>query len=311
MSASYDIDLPDLTGTRAVITGGNSGIGLEAARRLAGAGADVVIAVRNPAKGAAAVADIAAGKPRGTVSAAPLDVASLASVEAFATTVLDSGEPIDMLINNAGIMAVPRRETTADGHELQLGTNHLGHFALTARLFPALRTATAPRLVTVSSAMALFGRIHLDDLESAKRYRAWPVYSQSKLANLMFAMEFDRRSKRLGWGITSTACHPGSTRTNLQSAGPNMGRAPGRVDISERMQRMPGASMSPAQGALPTLLAATSAVSGGEFFGPGGLTGMTGAPKKVSAYRSARHPEIAARLWAESERLVGVSFPTA
>ena len=195
-----EIEVPSQTGKLAVVTGANSGIGLETARRLALAGADVVLAVRSVDKGKGAADDIRATAPDSTVSVSALDLASLASIEAFAASMLGDGRPVDLLINNAGVMAVPTRHTTTDGFELQLGTNHLGHFALTGRLLPLLRAATAPRVTTVSSGAHLMGSIHFDDLQLERGYRAWTAYSQSKLANLLFASaaRTAQQSQRMG-----------------------------------------------------------------------------------------------------------------
>jgi NAD(P)-dependent dehydrogenase (short-subunit alcohol dehydrogenase family) len=307
------IDIPDQTGTLAVVTGANSGIGLETARQLASAGATVVLAVRDAEKGDRAADDIRSTVPSATVTVGGLDLASLASVEAFAKQMVDDGRPIDLLINNAGIMAVPKRHTTEDGFELQFGTNHLGHFALTGRLLPLLRAAPGPRVVTVSSGAHLMGAISFDDLNLEHGYRAWKAYSESKLANLLFASELQRRSARERWGILSDAAHPGSTRTNLQSTGPNMGKdAKAGTSLIELPMRLPGMSQDAAQGALPTLYAATSPYAVGDgYYGPSGFLEMTGNGV-TSARRSkrARNEADAARLWALSEKLTGVTYPS-
>ena len=218
------------------------------------------------------------------------------------------GRPIDLLINNAGVMAVPKRHTTADGFELQLGTNHLGHFALTGRLLPLLRAATSPRVTTVSSGAHLMGSIHFDDLQLERGYRAWTAYSQSKLANLLFAQQLERLSKANGWGILSDAAHPGSTRTNLQSSGPSLGQEGSlRSRMIEMPMRLPGMSQDAPSGALPTLYAATSPDAVGDgYYGPNGFMEMTGRGV-TTARRSkrARDADAAVRLWSMSEALTG------
>jgi NAD(P)-dependent dehydrogenase (short-subunit alcohol dehydrogenase family) len=292
-----------------VVTGANSGIGLETARSLAIAGADVVLAVRNAEKGSQAADDIQSTAPRATVTIGALDLASLSSIEGFAKQLLADGRPIDLLVNNAGIMAVPKRHTTEDGFELQLGTNHLGHFALTGRLLPLLRAASGPRVTTVSSVAHRMGSISFEDLDLERGYRGWKAYSQSKLANLLFASELQRRSTREGWGILSNAAHPGSTRTNLQSTGPNMGtnRSTSFVDLP---MRLPGMSQDAVQGALPSLYAATSPDAvGGEYYGPSGFMEITGTGV-TTATRSkrARSEADASRLWQVSETLTGVRY---
>jgi NAD(P)-dependent dehydrogenase (short-subunit alcohol dehydrogenase family) len=306
-----EIDIPSQTGKLAVVTGANSGIGLETARRLALAGADVVLAVRSVDKGKRAADDIHTTAPDAMVSVAVLDLASLASIEAFGASMLADGRPIDLLINNAGVMAVPKRHTTSDGFELQLGTNHLGHFALTGRLLPFLRAATAPRVTTVSSGAHLMGSIHFDDLQLERGYRAWTAYSQSKLANLLFAQQLERLSTANGWGILSDAAHPGSTRTNLQSSGPSLGLEGSlRSRMIEVPMRLPGMSQDAPSGALPTLYAATSPDAVGDgYYGPNGFMEMTGRGV-TTARRSkrARDADAAVRLWSMSEALTGVHY---
>jgi NAD(P)-dependent dehydrogenase (short-subunit alcohol dehydrogenase family) len=311
MAKAQDIDIPPQTGKLAVVTGANSGIGLETARRLAGAGAQVVLAVRNPTKGAEAVADIRAGQPESKVSAEPLDLSSLASVAGFTQAMAGQDRPIDILVNNAGIMAVPKRAETADGYELQLGTNHLGHFALTGRLLPLLRRADAPRVVTLSSTAARYGRINFDDLQSERKYGAWRAYGQSKLADLLFALELQRRSVANGWGVTSNAAHPGSTHTNLQSTGRNLGKDSQGNGMIGFFMHFPGVSQMPAQGALPTLYAATSpdAVGSG-YYGPDGFQEMNGLPAPARFPKRALDEQDAARLWDVAEQLTEVSYPT-
>ena len=306
-----EIDVPDQSGRLAVVTGANSGIGLETARRLALAGADVVLAVRSVDKGNRAADDVRSTAPSATVTVTALDLASLTSIEAFAGSMIADSRPIDLLINNAGVMAVPTRHTTADGFELQLGTNHLGHYALTGRLLPLLRAATAPRVTTVSSGAHLMGSIHFDDLQLERGYRAWTAYAQSKLANLLFALQLQRLSEANRWGILSDAAHPGSTRTNLQSSGPSLGQEGSlRSRMIEVPMRFPGMSQDAPSGALPTLYAATSPDAVGDgYYGPNGFMEMTGRGV-TTARRSkrARDAEAAVRLWSVSEALTGVRY---
>src|SRR5271167_3490734 len=226
--------VPDLTGKLAIVTGANSGLGFGLARRLSAAGADVVMAIRNRAKGEAAIEEIRATVPDAKLIIKTLDLSSLAAVAALGEQLNGEGRPIDILINNAGVMTPPERDTTADGFELQFGSNHLGHFALTAHLLPLLRAAHGARVVSLSSLAARqSGRIHFDDLQFDKSYSAMQAYGQSKLAVLMFARELDRRSRAAGWGIVSTAAHPGLTKTNLQISGPSHGRT--KPSLMERL----------------------------------------------------------------------------
>lgn len=227
-------EVPDQTGRLAVITGANSGIGKEAARRLALAGAEVVMAVRSPERGAAARAEILKGAPEAVLTVRQLDLADLLSVRAFAADLAVDGRPIDLLVNNAGVMAPPKRMTTVDGFELQFGSNFLGPFALTNLLLPLLLGSRSPRVATMSSGVAAIGRIHFDDLQSVLRYSPYAAYGQSKLANMLMALRLAAVADERGWPLTSTIAHPGYTRTNLQTVGPNLGRAqpkwrPGRT----------------------------------------------------------------------------------
>ena len=284
-------DLPDLTGRTAIVTGANSGIGRAAARALAGAGARVVLAVRDAAKGAAA----AAAMP-GTTEVRPLDLASLTSIRAFA----DAWDgDVDLLINNAGVM-VPPLSRTAEGFELQLGTNHLGHFALTNLL---LEHVTG-RVVTVSSTGHRIGAIDFDDLQwERKRYRAWRAYGQSKLANLLFTSELQRRLTAAGSPVLATAAHPGYAATNLQF---HSGRRLQDL-VSGAGNRL--LAQDEDGGALPTLYAATADVPGDSFAGPGGFMEQRGAPKLVGRSPAARDAAVAYRLWTVSEELTGTRFP--
>jgi NAD(P)-dependent dehydrogenase (short-subunit alcohol dehydrogenase family) len=293
--------IPDLTGRTAVVTGGNSGIGLEAARMLAEHGASVTLAVRDEERGRAAAAII--NRP---VEVARLDLADLASVRAFAGTwAAAHPDGLDVLVNNAGVMAIPRRET-ADGFEMQLGTNHLGHFALTGLMLPALRPDA--RVVTVSSGVHRMGRIALDDLQSLAGYQKWRAYAQSKLANLLFALELDRRARAGGADLRSIAVHPGYAATNLQHVGPSMegNRLAGLgVSLANRVL-----AQSAEAGAWPTVMAATDpGVPGGSFLGPTGIRGMRGAPGFEVPSEAARDEVVARQLWEASVALTGVTYP--
>jgi len=290
-------DMPSQDGRIAVVTGATSGIGYHAARELAHAGAEVVLAVRDVERGDAARAEI------GAAAVVRLDLASQASVHEAAAKLLAGRPRIDLLVNNAGVMAPPRR-TTADGFELQMATNHFGPFALTGLLIDALHDA---RVVTISSGMHRSGRIAFDDLQSEHGYHRWQVYSQSKLANLLFAFELGRRAAAAGLALRSVAAHPGIARTNLQAAGPGMDG-----NRLEQMAIVGGTHLigqSGAKGALPTLFAATMPdLPSGTYVGPHGIFEGRGSPKVVSASKAAHDPEAARRLWEVSEQLTGVSY---
>lgn len=305
--------VPDLSGRLAVVTGSNSGLGFGLARRLSAAGADVVMAIRNRAKGEAAIDEIRATVPNAKLTIKPLDLSSLAGVAALGKQLNADGRPIDILVNNAGVMTPPQRDTTTDGFELQFGSNHLGHFALTAHLLPLLRAADQARVVSLSSVAARRGRIHFDDPQFEKSYTPMQAYGQSKLAVLMFARELDRRSKEAGWGIVSNAAHPGLTKTNLQITGPSRGRA--KPSTMERLYTLswrltPFLWQEIDEGILPALYAATSPqAEGGAFYGPHGMYeaaggGVTAA--KVPA--RARDDADCRQLWEMSERLTGVNY---
>jgi len=292
-------DIPDQAGRRAIVTGANSGIGLVAARELARHGAAVVLACRNQAKGEAALAEVRAAAPEGDVTLATLDLADLASVRAFAAA---QTAPLDLLVNNAGLMAPPRR-TTKDGFELQLGTNHLGHFALTGLLLDRLRAGDAPRVVTLSSGAHRMGKIAFDNLQGERRYFRWNAYGQSKLANLLFMRELDRRARAAGLPITSVAAHPGYSATNLQTA------SPPAVDRAVMAVLNRVVAQDADHGALPTLYAATVAgLPGGSYVGPDGRGELRGAPALVSMSGRASDPETARKLWEVSEELTGVTY---
>ncbi len=297
--SQFTIDaIPDQRGRTAVVTGANTGIGFETARALACRGARVILACRSAEKAAAAAEKIRAEPLAGSVECRELDLSDLESVARFAAGF--AGEPrLDLLINNAGVM-VPPFGRTAQGFELQLGTNHLGHFALAARLLPQLLLTPASRLVVVSSAVHHMGNIHFDDLNYDRRsYSAWQAYAQSKLANLLFALELDRRLGAANAETIVTAAHPGWTHTDLQR--------------TAAVARFFGSAlaMRPAGGALPTLCAATAPdACGGDYYGPGGFMELAGAPALARISPRARDAGVSARLWSESERLVGLRFPT-
>ena len=299
-------DIPSLAGRVAVVTGANSGLGFETATALAGAGARVVLACRDQAKGADALDRLRRVRPDAEVELGELDLADLASVRKFATAFSEAYDGLDILVNNAGVMAIPRRET-ADGFEMQFGTNHLGHFALTGLLLDRLLAVPGARVVTVSSLMAKVGRVRFVDLDGSRHYGAWSAYGQSKLANQLFTLELDRRATRTGSELVSVAAHPGYAATNLQSVAPQMTGS----GLMERMTRWGNAllAQSAADGALPSLFAATSpTVVGGSFFGPDRLFGARGHPTSAPFARAARDPGAARRLWAVSEQLTGVRF---
>lgn len=285
----------DLRGRRALVTGASGGLGLEIAGRLARAGAEVLMVVRDQGRGEAARARLTGGD----VSLRALDLASLKSVAALVDELKAEGRPIHLLVNNGGVMAPATRHTTADGLELQFGTNYVGHFALTTGLLPLLRDGRA-RVTTVTSSAARTAKLNWDDLQGERKYGAVKAYGQSKLADLMFALELDRRSKREGWGIVSNAAHPGTTLTGLYAAGPNLGRdrpAPHEA-LMRRLARWGVFVHHVEQGAEPILYAAASpAAQGGRLYGPDGLGQFTGGPAELGIYRAARDEEQAARLW--------------
>jgi len=303
MSSSWTAaDIPDQSGRAVIVTGANSGLGLNTARELARAGAHVVLACRNLDKGEAARAGIAAQVPGAQLELEALDLSSLDSVRSFAQTFRDGHEGLDLLINNAGVMATPRRHT-ADGFELQLGTNHLGHFTLTAQLLDMIEGRTDGRVVTLSSNAHKMGRIAFDNLGGERHYFRWRAYAQSKLANLLFALELDRRLRAAGSSVKSLAAHPGYASTNLQHAGP-----PGIDSAIMRVSNVVIAQ-SEEMGALPTLYAATEpGLESGTYVGPDGFAEQRGHPEPVRPNRAARDEDVARRLWEVSEQLTGARF---
>jgi NAD(P)-dependent dehydrogenase (short-subunit alcohol dehydrogenase family) len=299
-------DIPDLKGRLAVVTGASSGLGRQTALELGRHGATVVMAVRDEAKGAGVRTELLAEVPGADLQLRRLDLAELDSVRSFAEDFADDHRRLDLLVNNAGVMATPRR-TTVDDFELQFGTNHLGHFALTALLLPVLRARPGARVVTVSSGAAQMGRIRFGDLNGERRYQRWAAYSQSKLANLLFAFELDRRVRAAGVELVSVAAHPGYAATHLQTVGAEMDGNTVQRQLLELGNRV--FAQSDAQGALPQLYAAVApGVRGGEYYGPGGLFNMRGAPVRVVPPIQALDSRAAHRLWEVSEELTGVSF---
>jgi NAD(P)-dependent dehydrogenase (short-subunit alcohol dehydrogenase family) len=302
--------IPSLRGRRALVTGANSGLGLQTALELARAGAHVTLACRDAGRADGAVATIRDQVPDADLEVRALDLASLASVRALAEALDGEGAPLDLLINNAGVMATPERRT-ADGFEQQLGTNHLGHFALTGLLLERLKAAPAPRVVTVSSGLHRIGRIDLDDLNWERRgYKRWGAYGQSKLANLLFARELQRRADAGDLALRSAAAHPGYSATHLQTAGPGQGGG-----VGDRLNALVGRvgnallATSDAYGAQPTLYAATHPeVSGGAYVGPTRLGQNRGPIGEVPSTRAGHDREVARRLWERSEQLTGVAF---
>lgn len=304
-------DMPPQAGKVAIVTGANVGLGLETAGELAGAGATVVLASRDEAKAEAAVARIRQAAPDSDPRAVQLDLASLESIARFSETVAEAfPEGIDLLINNAGVMMPPRR-LTEDGFELQLGTNHLGHFALTGRLLPLMKERENTRVVTVSSGMARLGKIGFEDLQGEENYSRTGAYAQSKLANLIFAIDLNRRLEDADAKTRSMGAHPGYAATNLQAAGPRIGGGLGSTLAAPFMalgHRL--FAQSAGAGALPGLRAATDpALPGGSYIGPDGPGEMRGSPVPVAPVETALDREVAERLWQESVELTGVDYP--
>jgi len=298
-------DIPPLNGKTAVITGATGGLGYETARALAGAGALVVLTGRNETKGRNAIQKISGQFPHAKVSYETLDLANLASVADFAERFAAAHQSLDLLINNAGVMALPTRQATADGFEMQFGTNYLGHYALTARLLTWLRRGNQPRVVNLSSLTHRWGAIDFADLQSLRSYAPGKAYSQSKLAMLMFALELQRRSDAAGWGLMSNAAHPGYARTDLIANGPG---ASGLLwQLNKSLQ--PFVSHSAAEGALPTLFAATSPeAKAAGYYGPNWFYELKGPPVPAKIMPRAKDAAVVARLWDVSAALTGVSF---
>lgn len=291
-------DIGEQSGRVAIVTGANSGIGYETARALAHKGATVVLACRNADKAQVALDRIQAESPAGAVEFLKLDLSSLESVREFAEKFAEAHRQLDILVANAGVMMPPEKSETADGFELQMGTNHLGHFALVGRLLPMLLATKESRVVVVSSVAHRAGNMNFEDLNwQTRRYRRWKSYGQSKLANLLFTYELQRRLQKAGADTIAAAAHPGWTATNLQK------------DSAFIRWFNPLFGMKPAQGALPSLYAATADnVAGGDYYGPGGFYEMKGYPKKVKSVQASHDADVAARLWQVSEELTQVRF---
>jgi len=298
--------MPDQTGRTVLVTGASSGLGLRSAEALAQAGAQVLLGCRNPEKAETARRRVAAEAAGPAPTIVALDLADLTSVRAAAEEVDRAVEHLDVLMNNAGVMAVPLART-AQGFEMQFGTNHLGHFALTAALAPTLLRADAARVVTTSSMAHRVGRIRFDDPNWQRRYRKWSAYGQSKVANLLFTFELDRRARAAGLRMVAAAAHPGYAATHLQAAGPEQSGNRLMLRTMGLANRL--FAQSDAMGALPQLYAATMPdVQGGEYFGPKGPFEQTGHPTRVGSTRTARDEDAARRLWELSERLTGERF---
>jgi NAD(P)-dependent dehydrogenase (short-subunit alcohol dehydrogenase family) len=304
--------VPDLSGRFAVVTGANSGLGFGLAKRLAAAGAEVVMAIRSRAKGEAAIAEIRHELPTAKLTIRHLDLSSLKSVAALGEELAAEGRPIDLLINNAGVMTPPQRQETHDGFELQFGTNHLGHFALTGHLVPLLRAAKSARVVTVSSLAATQRNLDFEDANAQHGYKPMRSYGMAKLAQLMFAVELDRRSSLGGWGLMSNAAHPGLTKTNLLS-GASYGRD--KPTLRARLTRLtwrllPFMWLEIDEGIKPALYAAVSPdARGGKYYGPRGFYETVGGGVTLAGVpRLARSETDMKQLWQLSEQLTGVTY---
>ncbi len=298
--------MPDLAGKKIIVTGGNSGIGYAAALEFARKHGTVVLACRSLEKGRAAADQIARTHPGAAVEVMQLDLSSLKSVKSFADAFRASNQRLDLLCNNAGVMALPYRRTE-DGFEMQFGTNHLGHFALTGHLLDLMLASEGARVVTVSSTAHRMGGIRFDDLNWERGYRKWFAYGQSKLANLLFTFELQRKLDAVGAKMMSVACHPGYAATNLQAAGPRMAGSSMMESVVNLGNRI--FAQSAAMGALPTLYAATAPeVKGGDYIGPNGFMENTGYPVKIGSSASSRDTKVAARLWEVSEQLTKVRY---
>ena len=299
-------NLPDQTGKTAIVTGGNSGLGYYTCRALAARGAQVIMACRDQEKGLSATRRILNDFPHASLEIIPLDLADLRSVRRFVFAFAEEHPHLHILVNNAGLMATPYRQTI-DGFELQFGVNHLGHFALTGLLLEQLLAAPDARVVTVSSLIHQSGTINFNDLNSKNNYARWSAYAQSKLANLLFTYELQRRLASRGCSLISLAAHPGYSATNLQTTGVGLGH--NRLWLW--MMKIGNAIIAqPAQmGALPVLYAAVAPdLRGGDFIGPGGFLGMHGYPVKTHSNPASHDPQTASRLWAISEQLTGVHY---
>jgi NAD(P)-dependent dehydrogenase (short-subunit alcohol dehydrogenase family) len=300
-------DIPDQSGRTVLVTGANSGLGLQTAKALAAAGATVLMGCRNAEKAASAKREIESSSPGATVEIVELDLADLSSVEAAAEVVNARAGSLDLLINNAGVMVPPKRQT-ADGFELQFGTNHLGHFALTGRLLDKLLVADAPRIVTVASMAHRAGKMDFDDLNWEKSYSRWPAYGRSKLSNLLFTLELSKRAAAAGTDLIAASSHPGFAATNLQTAGIGLGAAGKLLTPVMKLGNI-FLAQSDENGALPSLRAATDPdVVSGDYYGPDGIGEQRGHPQRVGRSGRASNEADAKRLWEVSEELTGVRF---
>ncbi len=299
-------DIPDLKGKIAIVTGANSGLGYYTCLELARKGAHVVLAARNKERGKAAVEKILKEIPGADLQFMKLDLANIESVKYFADAFLEEYEKLDILVNNAGLMAIPLQRTE-QGFEMQFGTNHLGHFALTALLIDFINKTPGSRIINVSSLMHKYGKINFDDLNSEKSYKKWRAYSQSKLANILFTLELHKRLRLAAKQTQVMAVHPGYAATNLQYRGPELEGSRMRLIYNQLLNKI--IAQSAAMGALPSLFAATceQAVSG-KYYGPSGLNSLRGYPREEAINPKYINPDVAKRLWEESERLAGIKF---
>jgi NAD(P)-dependent dehydrogenase (short-subunit alcohol dehydrogenase family) len=299
-------DIPDLTGKIAMVTGANSGLGFHTCLELARKGAHVVLVARNKEKGNAAMEKIRSEIPSADLQFMKIDLANLELVKHFAYAFKEEYEKLDIMVNNAGVMAIPLLRTV-QGFEMQFGTNHLGHFALTALMFDFIENTPGSRIVNVSSLMHKFGKFNFEDLNWEKSYSKWAAYSQSKLSNLLFTLELDKRLRALGKQTKVMASHPGYASTNLQTRGGEMEGSKANVAVNNLMNKI---IAQPAwQGALPSLYAATSnKAESGKFYGPSGFGAVRGYPKEEMVNPKFKDPEIMKRLWEESEKLTGIKF---
>jgi NAD(P)-dependent dehydrogenase (short-subunit alcohol dehydrogenase family) len=299
-----EADIPDQTGRTALVTGANAGLGFHEALQLAKHGAHVYVSARNPQRGEAAMAKLRQLAPAENLELVSLDLADLDSVRKLAAEL----PALDLLLNNAGVMAVPRRETTKQGFELQFGTNHLGHFALTGLLLPGLLSKPGSRIVTLSSTMHQMGRINLDDLQAVRRYSPNTAYSQSKLANAIFTVELDRRLRAAGADVLSLGAHPGYAATDLQYSGPQLGGG-GLYAVIMRIIT-PILGQPAARGALPALRAAVDPqAQGGQYYGPHAFGGSRGFPVVQRYIKAAYDQDLAGKLWDVSVKLTDVDYP--
>jgi NAD(P)-dependent dehydrogenase (short-subunit alcohol dehydrogenase family) len=300
-------DMPHLEGKTAIVTGATAGLGLVSATELAARGASVTLAVRDVARGERAARVIREANPGAIVSVTRLDLASLASIREFSSVFIKSHKRLDILMNNAGIMGVPQREVTADGFEAQFGTNHLGHFALTGLLLPLIKKTPGARIVTVSSNLHKTGVMNFDDLMGGVKYKAWAAYGQSKLANLLFTSELQRRLVAAKVDAIAVAAHPGWSNTSLMMSGPMKGRGAFMKWLGQSVTNRMAQPAS--MGALNQLYAATASdVKGNDYIGPRGKNEQSGYPHKAGRSAAAKNTTEAKRLWDESEKLTGVSY---